>query len=395
MYIVPAAVCWRRTSFACFRTVTSGIQGQLDASELCRSNGMQPGCIADSMAHVKVANTVDEARSLVGVDKAHSIFIGTHDGTFHCDEALACSMLLMLSRYQQAVIVRSRDPEVLKDCHVVVDVGAIYDPKQHCYDHHQRDFDGSMSELGHKTKLSSAGLVYRHFGLEVLETYEIAAAVDYDALYRKLYKGFIEHIDGIDNGIEAFAGARNYDVSTTLSDRVSALNPRWNEPSDSKESNARFCTAVQLTGREFAAAMQGYALSWWPARALVAAALDGAASLHPSRQILELESPCPWAAHLFELEEERTAAGRAKYVIFPDSRGAGYRIQAVAAEEGSFTSRRALPEPWRGLRDAKLSELTGIEGCIFVHAGGFIGGNATRQGALAMALKSIAGSEGY
>jgi uncharacterized UPF0160 family protein len=49
-------------------------------------------------------------------------------------------------------------------------------------------------------------------------------------------------------------------------------------------------------------------------------------------------------------------------------------VQAVPVSSDSFESRKALPEPWRGLRDDKLSEATGIPGCIFVHASGFIGG---------------------
>ena len=32
--------------------------------------------------------------------------IGTHNGTFHCDEALACFMLKLLPQYQDAAIVR-------------------------------------------------------------------------------------------------------------------------------------------------------------------------------------------------------------------------------------------------------------------------------------------------
>ena len=42
-----------------------------------------------------------------------------------------------------------------------------------------------------------------------------------------------------------------------------------------------------------------------------------------------------------------------------------------------------------GLRDAALCEAAAIEGCKFCHASGFIGGNATYEGALAMALKTI------
>jgi hypothetical protein len=34
--------------------------------------------------------------------------IGTHDGNFHCDEALAISLLKYLPQYEQAVVVRTR-----------------------------------------------------------------------------------------------------------------------------------------------------------------------------------------------------------------------------------------------------------------------------------------------
>ena len=55
----------------------------------------------------------------------------------------------------------------------------------------------------------------------------------------------------------------------------------------------------------------------------------------------------------------------------------------------SFASRKALPEAWRGIRDEELSKLTGIPDCVFVHAAGFIGGNKTKEGALAMAQKAL------
>ena len=56
---------------------------------------------------------------------------------------------------------------------------------------------------------------------------------------------------------------------------------------------------------------------------------------------------------------------------------------------GSFENRAPLPEPWRGIRDQELSDLSGIPGCVFVHASGFIGGNETYDGALAMARKTL------
>jgi uncharacterized UPF0160 family protein len=48
----------------------------------------------------------------------------------------------------------------LNGCDIVVDVGAVYDPAQQRYDHHQRGFTEVLG-LGFTTKLSSAGLVYK------------------------------------------------------------------------------------------------------------------------------------------------------------------------------------------------------------------------------------------
>lgn len=45
-----------------------------------------------------------------------------------------------------------------------------------------------------------------------------------------MYDGFVEEIDGVDNGVDAYTGERNYAVSTTVSKRVSRLYPAWNEP---------------------------------------------------------------------------------------------------------------------------------------------------------------------
>lgn len=328
-----------------------------------------------------------------------SKLIGTHDGTFHCDEALACAMVKTLPEFEKAAVVRTRDPALLEKCDIVVDVGAVYNHEKRLYDHHQREFTGVMDELGHKTKLSSAGLVYRHYGKEVVARLVAEASgspTDIDALYRKIYKSFIEHIDGIDNGVESFdGGVRNYEVSSTLSGRVGTLNPRWNEESGDEERNARFAAAVQVCGREFEETVESFANSWWPARALVKLALEGAAAVDPSRRILVLTQYCPWGSHLFELEAELAAAGdtaavgAALYMIYGDSSGA-WRIQAVPVEEDSFSSRRKLPEAWLGVRGEELDKVTGIQGGVFVHAGGFIGGNKTFEGALAMAKKAIA-----
>jgi hypothetical protein len=86
--------------------------------------------------------------------------IGTHSGSFHCDEALACFILLQTEEFANAEIVRTRDPAVIAQMDIVVDVGAVYDPDARRFDHHQRGFHDTL-DADHKIKLSSAGLIYK------------------------------------------------------------------------------------------------------------------------------------------------------------------------------------------------------------------------------------------
>ncbi|KAJ2774632.1 hypothetical protein IWQ57_000728 [Coemansia nantahalensis] len=320
--------------------------------------------------------------------------IGTHSGTFHCDEALACYMLRQLDEYRDAKIVRSRDQAVLDTCDIVVDVGGVYDHDAKRYDHHQRGFDEQFTD-SHKTKLSSAGLVYKHYGQEVIR----ALAKDTELsdshaelLHSKLYTQFIEGIDGIDNGISQYPADIDaaYNESTNLSARVGRLNPWWNQPEG--DMDARFAEAVALTGGEFRERVQYYAQAWLPGRKIVEDAYVARFDADSSGLIVVFEQFCPWKDHIDTIEAEALAKdpslAKINYVLYPDQAGT-WRVQAVPEKPGSFVSRRPLPEAWRGIRDEALSERAGVEGCIFVHQSGFIGGNKTRDGALALARKAL------
>ena len=66
-------------------------------------------------------------------------------------------MLKLLPKYKDAEIVRTRDTAKLKECDIVVDVGAVFDHEKKRYDHHQREFNETLSslrpELGDKFKI--------------------------------------------------------------------------------------------------------------------------------------------------------------------------------------------------------------------------------------------------
>lgn len=58
--------------------------------------------------------------------KRKMVKIGTHSGSFHCDEALGCFLLKRTKQYQDAEIIRTRDADVLSNLDVVIDVGGTY-----------------------------------------------------------------------------------------------------------------------------------------------------------------------------------------------------------------------------------------------------------------------------
>ncbi|XP_033223330.1 UPF0160 protein MYG1, mitochondrial isoform X2 [Belonocnema kinseyi] len=320
------------------------------------------------------------------------IKIGTHSGVFHCDEVLACYMLKKLPQYKDASIVRSRDPEILKTCDVVVDVGGEYDPSKHRYDHHMREFKETASSVLNKPgydwtiKLSSAGLIYCHFGQEIIKQVipEVVDQAEIDAIFRKVYDTLIQEIDGIDNGVPMFEGEPRYRIHTNLSSRVRNLNPPWNKKDVDLEE--QFRKAMILVGTEFEEFIHYFSQVWLPARNLVKNALLKRFEVDPSGEIVELEQPSTWTEHMFELEKELNVDPVIKYVIFKDD---SYRIQAVPVQLGSFVCRMFLPEEWAGLRDEDLDKATGIKDCVFVHSVRFIGGNKTREGVLEMAQKAL------
>lgn len=47
-----------------------------------------------------------------GAAKNDKLIIGTHSGVFHCDEVLACFLLKQLPYYEDAEIIRTRNPNV-------------------------------------------------------------------------------------------------------------------------------------------------------------------------------------------------------------------------------------------------------------------------------------------
>lgn len=326
--------------------------------------------------------------------------IGTHSGTFQADEALGVWLLRQVPTYRNSRVVRSRDEKVLKDCDIVIDVGGVYNHELLRYDHHQRDYDERFEILKkHQeriSKLSASGLVYRHYGKNVIRAYYPHLTEELlDLAFCKMYDKFMEAIDAIDTGVEMVPEGTEllYKDSTGLSSRVSRLNPRWNEveedTGDKPSHDERFEEASKMCGRDFLSVLGHVVESDIPARQHVEEAVLKRLETDSSGEIITFPSGgLPWRNHLYELEKELKVDPLVKFVLYTDVAGM-WRVQTVTVEGRGFENRLGLPESWRGVRDEDLATIAGIPGCTFCHAAGFIGGNETYEGVLEMARVAL------
>ena len=316
----------------------------------------------------------------------------THSGYFHCDEALALAMLMVLPQFKGRPIVRTREKDILEKAFMLVDVGGEHDPARLRFDHHQIGFTETFNP-DKKIKLSAAGLIYKEYGRQIISQIVTLHGTrpireqDIDTLYRKCYGGFIEHIDGVDNGVNQFDGGNKmYEITTSLAARISQLNPEWNR--QGVDENERFRMAMKLAGKEFIECVCMKAFEWLPARSMVEDAFVDRFNVHPSGSIVLLRERCPYQGHLCDLEKEHDT--EVLYGISQDRSG-NWCVTAMREKNGGFASRKAFPESWRGLRDEALAAAIFDSGslvpdAVFTHINGFIGVAKSMEGAIKMAI---------
>ncbi|KAI9664445.1 MAG: hypothetical protein M1821_005891 [Bathelium mastoideum] len=334
--------------------------------------------------------------------------IGTHSGHFHADEALAVHLLRLLPTYRDSGLIRTRDPTKLDQCHVVVDVHGQYDPDKSLFDHHQREF--KITFPNHKTKLSSAGLIYLHFGKDIIAqaTGLPKDNMDIDILYNKLYDCFIEAFDANDNGVSPYDSTQltNCGIEKRFDDSgysLASVVNRYNHHYDNDlgktpeqlqlEEDQRFLKASAFVGEQFSEELKDKWQAWLPARKVVEQAFKERYKHEEQGRVMVLPEGMPWADHLYQLEKASgdVEQNQVLYVLFPENKDVDskWRIRAVSVEGAGFTNRKDLPDAWKGLRDKELDQVSGTLGCVFVHAAGFIGGNKTFEGAMQMAQKAV------
>ena len=251
--------------------------------------------------------------------------IGTHSGVFHCDEVLACC-LLKYTKFANSTIVRSRNSEIHDKVDILVDVGGTFDEGKNRFDHHQREFDGYFNaEKYPGIKMSSAGLIYKYYGMEIIKNiaqkWEIELDSipdqDWDELYTKFYKSLILEVDAIDNGVNILnkdQGDPRYTIHTGLATRVGRLNPSWNV--ENPDESVQFKKAMDIAEEEFLSMLYSSLKIVRPAYEIVKSAYENRKEFHESGEMIWFPKSCPWKSHLFKIEEENDEQGLIKFAFF-------------------------------------------------------------------------------
>ena len=279
--------------------------------------------------------------------KKDTVVVAVHDGLFHADDVTAVALAKHYYFICNVEVIRTRDPKKLAEADLVVDVG--------------------LGELDHHgPALEKAGFIVpgvHHCGASLL-------AQKLGLLREDRYPGLFSALVSIsaqDNGEvcppeHAKGAAFNF---------VHSFVPAW----DSKESmDEAFAEAVDVAYT---------VLTKIVAKDNSAAAADNvlAPLAEQNQHIVELPAPgMPWQKHL---AEKNTT-----YVVFQSKPGT-WMVQCVPVAVGSFTSKKPLPEKWRGASGEDLTVASGVAGAIFCHAGGFCAAWNTRAAAFAAATTAL------
>jgi len=233
-------------------------------------------------------------------------------------------LLKLLPRFRKHSIVRTRDEEVLKAADVCVDVGLVYDPLLLRFDHHQMNFLQTFESQ--RTPLSSAGLIYRHFGKDILSVMlPDSHPEDLLFLYRRVYYTIIEAIDAMDNGLPPCTGDAAYRDFSGLAADI----PRMNVTAKSLRLEEEvFEEAMDYSRSTLEAVVQYLRDVELPASKLVQAAFENRRQYNITGLVLVLQKDVPWKEAVKQINRNRI---QVLYCVHPQ--GEHWKVTRTAPPE--------------------------------------------------------------
>ncbi|MDA3837285.1 MAG: MYG1 family protein [Nanoarchaeota archaeon] len=283
------------------------------------------------------------------------IKILTHDKNFHADEVFAIAILKRI--YSDVEIIRSREIKDFSAFDFVVDTGGEYDFEKKRFDHHQNGFEENR---GDGVNYSSCGLIWKHYGREVVNS---------DKAFNSIDKNLIKFIDADDNGVTYSNGEVNI---FSVADVIGAFNPGWkNEKTEDELFFEALEFASEILDREVVKAN-----SILEGEKMVLECLNNA----KEDFVVLPKAGLPKGLVL--------EAKNMKFYVFPTNEDSWVSV-AVPIEDKSFIRRKYFPKSWAGLENEDLEKVSGVIGAKFCHKHLFIAVAKTREGIVEMTRKAL------
>ena len=294
------------------------------------------------------------------------IKVVTHNGSFHADEVLGCTALSLWADKNnlKLKILRSRDPVIIEQADIVLDVGMEYDPEKKRFDHHQKEGAGVRDN---QVPYASFGLVWRHYGEEICESKEVANLVE---------EKLVLPIDARDNGVNISATTNLGIVEYGFGNALHSFNMTWLE--DEIQNDKQFFEDLGFAKMVLEREIMGAKAKIEGRRLTREAVID-----QGTPEVLILDKYFNW-------QEVVSQFKNIKFVIYPHRNEKDWCVETGRDSLTDYNSNRAhLPEVWWGLRDTDLKEVSGLPDAIFCARGGWFGVAGSKEGALQMAKSSL------
>lgn len=294
----------------------------------------------------------------------------THSGQFHADDIFSTALVTLYFKNKEPktklTCKRSLKPEDIAKADIVYDIGGIYNPKKLRFDHHQNDAS-LVREDG--IPYAAFGLVFKHFGPELIslltgEKNKKAIAEIFEIVEKKM----VRHIDAMDNGTSTYKQAfTDTDVFTV--DNYFQMCKFVAGVEDMKKIDKIFFDLVKYSIPMVENVIH-YAANMQKEKAL---AVKMYAKAKDKRVII-----CDrfYSFNFNKFPEPLL-------VVYPDLRN-NWSAKNVTTGEDAYDARFYFPKSWRGLVDAELEKVTGVEGSKFCHKSGFLIVNKTKEGLMKM-----------
>lgn len=295
----------------------------------------------------------------------------THSGSFHGDDLFAHALLAHL--HPGARLIRTRDAaliETITDA-IVFDVGNLYDPCQHRFDHHQTGSPEREDGLPY----SAFGLVWQYFGRDYIASLTGLFGKDVDVIHEKIDHGLVRDIDAVDNG-QKMPDQDGIMHPMTITWMLMDFRPDFDDD-DPEAMNQAFLRASTVAGQFLQEKIRTQAARL-RARNVVKTAI--ANRIDP--RWIELPRGMPWHGPLLE-----SGADDVLFVINPS--GDEWHLNVVNIGENIFEARKDLPSAWAGCRGAEMEKVTGVSGAEFCHTGRFIAAAHSRRAIMQLLDKAL------